>query len=354
MASRFLPVPHAQAACAASLLFVLLVGACKHPTPAAPDAAPLAAPGFLKGQLHVHTTASGDGKLSVGEVIELYRVHGYDFIVLTDHNRVAELPPPSDLLVLPGVELTNNLRACDPPPPPEQPCLMHVNALLIDPARTTAEALAQAVTPESDAIPPRLEVFRRSFEAVARLGGIAQLNHPNLYFGADADILVALSGAGLRLFEVANEGGETANEGDATHPSTEALWDAALDRGARLFATASDDLHEASEVDRGFVMVRAAKDVSAIRAALERGDFYASTGLLLDRLELAPDAIAIDVRASQAPAVFEVVGPGGRVVQRAEGWGLRLDPRALVLPWVRIRVTATDGRRAWTQPVWRP
>ena len=354
MTSGFPAVPRARVACAASLLLLVLAGACRHTTPAAPDATRPAARAFLKGQLHVHTTVSGDGKLSVGEVVDLYRAHAYDFIVLTDHNRVADLPPPSDLLVLPGVELTNNLRACDPPPPPEKPCLMHVNALLIDPARTTAEALAEAVTPESDAVRPRLEVFRRSFEAVARLGGIAQLNHPNLYFGADADILVALSGEGLGLFEVANESSDTANEGDATHPSTEALWDEALGRGARLFSTATDDLHEASEVDRGFVMVRAEKNVSAIRAALERGDFYASTGVLLERLDLTPEGIAIDVHASQAPAVFEVIGPGGRVVQRAEGWALRLDPRALGLPWVRIRVTAADGRRAWTQPVWRP
>ena len=37
---------------------------------------------------------------------------------------------------------------------------------------------------------------------------------------------------GLRLVEFSNASLGCQNEGDATHPSTEALWDAVLDRGA--------------------------------------------------------------------------------------------------------------------------
>ena len=68
---------------------------------------PFKLPGrFLRGNLHLHTTAS-DGDLSPQEAVDLYREHGYDFLAITDHGR---LVPPSSLraegmTLLPGMEL---------------------------------------------------------------------------------------------------------------------------------------------------------------------------------------------------------------------------------------------------------
>jgi hypothetical protein len=82
-----------------------------------------------------------------------------------------------------------------------------------------------------------------------------------------------------------------------------------------------------------------------------RGDFYASTGVLLDRVELSPTAIEIAVAAGEA-ATFEVIGSGGTVLQTVSGASMRFDPKPSAGGTVRVRVTDGRGRRAWTQPVW--
>src|SRR5262249_7959804 len=149
-------------------------------------------------------------------------------------------------------------------------------------------------------------IYEDSVDLARRMGGLAQLNHPNFHFGADLEVLLALGRRGLALVEIANMAVDSRNEGDPGHPSTEALWDAALPGRARVFATATDDAHHYADAeavrargetayvgDRGFVMVRASKDPSAIRDALARGQFYASTGLVFEALELTPQAIAV-------------------------------------------------------------
>ena len=341
----------------------ILLAACERRAPPA-EPAPLpavaAAPraGWLKGQLHAHTGMSADSETPPDEVTRWYEARGYDFLVLTDHNTITTPASPGPMLVLPGVELTQNLRTCEPPPPLGLRCLLHVSALFVRPKTPPEVAFAP---PETFG---RLELYTRAVDAARELGGIAELDHPNFHLAADADLLVALAARGLALVEVANQAVDSNNEGDAQHPSTEAMWDAALTRGARVFATASDDAHhygDAARVrargetaytgDRGFVMVRASKDGPSIRRAIEAGDFYASTGLVLARLELGPAAIAVDVQGEDA--LFEAVGEGGAVLSSAEGRSFRFDPATTPSRYVRVRVRSKDGRRALTQPLFR-
>jgi hypothetical protein len=317
--------------------------------------------GFLKGQLHLHSDRSGDSETPPEEVAAWYASRGFDFIVFTDHNRVTDTPDPSGMLTLPGVELTQNLQTCEPPPAPAHRCLLHVDALFVK----APPSLDLLQWPEP-APAGRVALFERAVDLGRELGGLTQLNHPNFHYAADVDVVLAVARRGATLIEIANMAVDSQNEGDATHPSTEALWDAALARGARIFATATDDAHHYGDAervrargeiayvgDRGWVMVRAAKDVESIRAAVARGDFYASTGVLLSHLELAPTAIAVDVARPATGAVIELVGEDGRVVQRVEGPALRVDPRGVSGAYLRVRVTAPDGARAWTQPLWK-
>ena len=83
--------------------------------------------------------------------------------------------------------------------------------------------------------------------------------------------------------------------------------------------------------DRGFVMVRAEKTPASIRAAITAGDFYSSTGVLLDTVELTREAIAIDVRGGGEETAFEVIGRGGAVISRR---------------WQRLRIVA-GSRCGW-------
>jgi hypothetical protein len=338
------------------ILLVLACAACSRaPAPATSDRPA----GWLKGQLHAHSSRSHDSRTPPEDVARWYAARGYDFLVLTDHNRVGGVEPARTpgLLVLPGVELTVTLDACTPPTGSRR-CPMHVNALAVD---RPLDAAPTRVTIDTEP-PERLAIFARELELARALGGVAQLNHPNFHFVADADLLARLAGPAPLLVEIFNMSSDSFNEGDASHPSTEALWDAALDRGARIYATATDDAHhyddapavaalggEAHTGDRGFVMVRARREPAAIRAALAAGDFYASTGLVLDELTIAGDSITV---RSVTPATISCVGPGGRVLSTVRG--LAATCQAPPAGRVRARLIDDRGRRAWTQPAAGP
>lgn len=315
---------------------------------------------WLKGQLHLHTGNSGDSDTPPADVARWYADHAYDFIVVTDHNVVTEVEGPGQLLVLPGVELTRNLRECEPPPPEGLACLLHMNALIVTPAGRPVWP-AQPL-PAKDA--SRAAQYERSMQQGEELGGLVQLNHPNFHRAADAALVTRLAAQGLTLLEVANEAVDSDNEPTGA-PSTEALWDAALSQGHRVWGTATDDAHhyeDASAVaargelaytgDRGFVMVRSEKTAASIKRALAAGDFYFSNGALLSALDTSGGAL--HVGAVDGAARIRFVGTGGAVVGAVEGPLARFDlDRLKKGEYVRAVVTDGQGRRAWTQPVWR-
>jgi hypothetical protein len=318
---------------------------------------------YLKGQLHLHSSHSGDCQTSPEEVVRWYREHGFDFIVFTDHNYLGPLPPSSSPLVLAGIELTQNLRDCVPPPAPSEQCLFHVNGLLLDPQ-------AKGLAPwRPEPARERRAAYRRAIAAAKQAGGVAQLNHPNFHHAADAALLATLAREdGLRLFEVSNGSFDAGDEGDAQHPSTEELWDRALSAGAWLYGTATDDAHHYFDAERaaarggpvyppgrGFVMVRAAREPAAIRAALLRGDFYASTGVLLDRAEVERGVLRIDVAgASPGEHAFRLIGSGGRVLAHGTGKSFRASLANVPSNYVRAVVEDRRGRKAWIQPIRLP
>lgn len=312
---------------------------------------------FLKGQLHAHTSGSMDSSTPPEVVVRWYAERGYDFLVITDHNHLTRAPETPAMMVLAGVELTINLRSCEPPPLPQQQCLLHMNALVAE----------RALTPEPWF--PRRGSFRREalygqeLDEAHAMGAVAQLNHPNFHRAADADTIAALAARGLSLMEIANEAHDSENDGDAAHPSTEALWDEVLTRGARMFGTATDDAHdyfettaderrfpEANTGDHGFVMVRAERTARSIREALARGDFYATTGLYFDRVEMSTEHVTIEVTSNQ-PAFFEAIGEDGKVLLAERTRTFSFAPGELDSSYVRVRAHDAAGRRAWTQPV---
>jgi len=325
------------------------------------------APEFLKGQLHLHTGNSGDSATPPADAIRWYAAHGYDFIVVTDHNVVTTAASPPAMLVIPGVELTQNVDRCAPPPPTGMHCLLHVNALFVTPPRDGKLTWASPA-----AGPARLQIYRRALATTRALGGIAQLNHPNFHHAADAALVTTLAGEGLALMEIANRSWDSNDvPADRGRPSTEAIWDQALTAGATVFGTATDDAHhyfDAAAVgargdgvfpgDLGFVMVRAAKQPGAIRDALARGDFYASTGVLLARVARVARAgsqaesleVSVDPRCP-GPHAFTFIGAGGRVLARSQGRTASFRLGEARGGYVRVVVEDSRGRRAWVQPV---
>lgn len=337
------------------------------PGPAAPAAAEAGAsvdeaagPGWLKGQLHLHSNASGDSDTPPSRVARWYADQGYDFIVFTDHDRITEVPGPEGLLVFPGVELTQNLERCEPPPEPGLHCLLHVNGLFVD---TNTAALAGLAGPAST---DRLELYAHALRVTEALGGLPMLNHPNFHHAADADLISALAERGLVMIEVANEAWDSNNEGDATHPSTEALWDAVLSTGARVWGVATDDAHHYYDAmqlrergerphtgDRGWVMVRAERSGASIREALRRGDFYSSNGVELSEVAFDGRTLRVSVaEAAEGEHHFVLIGDGGKVLDERRGREASFSAPADLRGYLRVRVEDRRGDRAWTQPVW--
>src|SRR5262249_16068024 len=103
-------------------------------------APPPSGPRFLKGQLHAHTNRSLDSDTPPEEAAAWYAAHGFDFAVFTHPNPIPGPPAPPHPLLIPGVELTQNLPTCDPPPEFGLHCLLHVNALFVtDPSGDAAQ-----------------------------------------------------------------------------------------------------------------------------------------------------------------------------------------------------------------------
>lgn len=340
-----------------SLLAPLLVVACAraeaHPAPARVA--------WLRGQTHVHSGNSGDSRTAPADVVRWYAARGYDFIVFTDHNVVTR-PRPSPrpaMRVFAGAELTWNAATCGPP---EAPCNLHVNALFVRDGGGDRPVSIAPRDPQS-----RASVYEAELALAAAEGGLAQLNHPNFRYGADAALIARLARRGLRLVEFSNASDGCQNEGDAAHPDTEALWNRVLSLGVDVWNVASDDAHHYDDApaarargeavytgDRGWVVVRAAPTAQGIRAAMERGEFYASTGVRLDAVAATGGTLAITVggpAAARARTTF-VVEPGRalRVVT-----GARATLAAAEIPpgagWVRATVDDGAGHRAWVQPL---
>lgn len=286
---------------------------------------------WLRGNTHAHTLES-DGDSTPAEVARWYRDHGYDFLVITDHDKVTSVAIPG-IVLIPGEEVTDKL--------PKKP--LHVCAL----------GITRVVTPQRGATV--VDNLQRNVDAVRAAGGIAAINHPNFGWAFGADELLQIDGA--TLLEIASGHPYVNMEGP---PSVESMWDRLLTAGKRIYGIGVDDshhlkrpwdTHDMAPPGKAWVMVRAEKrQAKAILDALARGDFYASTGVELAEYETGRRAVRVRVREknfAQYRIVF--IGKGGKVLQETVGPEATYALRGGEL-YVRARVTDSNGKKAWTQP----
>jgi hypothetical protein len=321
---------------------------------AAADAQPAK---WFRGNTHTHTLNS-DGDSPPDSVARWYRDHGYQFLFITDHEKVTNPAPlnrtfgqPGKFLVIPGQEITQRVSDSTHYRGTRQ---AHVNAL----------GITDVLMPIGDRGLVRDLPMRALYVThVARIrgaGGVAQINHPNFVWSVRlADLLPVPDSV---LLEIANAHTGVNNAGDDVSPSTEALWDSLLTRGKTVFAVADDDAHsfkpqdsdsyELTRPGRGWIVVRAdTLTADAILTGIRKGDFYASTGVALDSLSSSREELRLTIRPHQQNRYLtEFIGAGGRVLARVRGaqasYRIRGDEG-----YVRARVTDSNGWRAWTQPV---
>lgn len=334
-------------------------------------------PRWFRGNTHTHTNRCDHADSSPEQVAAWYLERGYHFLVLSEHEvfidpATVKLPEPRrpDFVLVPGEELTG-------------PRGIH----------STALGISKKIDGTAPKETPAAEVVGRHVERSRAAGGAAILNHPNYRWGVKA--ADALAVPALELLEVHNGHPAVMDEGDATHPSTEDLWDTLLGAGRKVWGVASDDAHhfqgdwspDRSNAGRGWIVVEAARcEPAAIVAAIRAGEFHASSGVVLaslraspGRIELAVDEAATRAEVERGLAVgrkiggarrsvdggaprlrIEAVGKGGRVLATTAGPKAEFDLPAGE-PYLRVRVTWSrpagdhdEAFFAWTQPVFAP
>ncbi len=339
------------------------VDAATAPAPPPPIAADAGPEVWLRGSTHVHARPSGDSAEPIADVIRWYESRGYDFIFLTDHNRVSEIDPtvstagqivlrpvaPKRLIVFSGIELTHNPSDCLPPGDASGKCRIHVNLL-----GPTARPVGK-ITWANRKTRERLLKYDAALAQQQQLGGIAQINHPNWFWGMTPDVLAELARRGFGLVEIANSAFAAWNDGDKDHPSMDALWDAALAEGVTLWGVASDDAHDYGPgggkypAGGGWIVVKAQRDPTAILEAIGNGRFYASSGVELVRAEVSGEELVVELAPKQRATIQWI--ENGKRVGRAT---TRIAKRALPAQgYLRAVVIRDDGKRAWVQPARR-
>jgi hypothetical protein len=299
-------------------------------------------PRWYKGNTHTHTLNS-DGDSTPDDVVRWYREHGYNFLVLSDHNYLTAVDNLNALhgadekfLVVKGEEVTDTFKGAS----------IHVNGLDV----------ARKVDPQGGS--SVLDVLQRNVDAIRAASGVPHINHPNFRWSVTADDVRQVRNN--RLLEIFNGHPQVNNLGGGGVPGLEEAWDAILSSGVLLYGIAVDDAHTFKKPGdptvpgpgRGWVVVRAARlEARALLDALERGDFYASTGVELEDYQVSDRAVTVAVKADAfAKYRIQFIGRSGRVLKE------ETTPRATYTfagseGYVRARVLESNGRMAWMQPV---
>lgn len=365
---------------------------------------------WYKGNLHTHTYWS-DGDAYPEMVLDWYKTNDYHFIALSDHNTLqagerwkklpkshiyqqafedylakygqdwvehksdstgiqvklkteAEYAPlfqDDEFLILRAEEITDSF---DGKP-------LHMNASNIQEyiAPRHGNSVAETLQHNIDAL----------HEQRSKTGQpmIPHINHPNFGWAISVEDMKALKGE--RFFEVFNGHPLVNNYGDSARMGTEEMWDqiniAYLQRGQPLmYGLATDDSHhyhkfggQFSNSGRGWIMVKALSlSPVALITAMEAGEFYASTGVTLKKLDQQSGSISMEIEPeSGIDYHIEFVGVSkgsdrSEVLKTVQGTSASFDFDDNML-FVRARVISTkrkenpfkegDFEMAWAQPV---
>jgi hypothetical protein len=294
---------------------------------------------FQKGGLHCHTTRS-DGVGSPEEVMKFAHEHGFDFLALTDHQiyNHTNYAPETGILLVPGTEHSNILvyshgfrcfhTVCVGPSPEDG------NGFAND------EKLPGTNFQSSEEYQPWLD------EAHGKKN-LTILCHPQW---SNTSAKYFENQKGNFAMEIWNSGCALAEDCDADA----AYWDELLGQGKIIYGVATDDAHVFDHLCKGWVMVKAEKDLNAILAALENGEFYSSCGPEIYDFYVDGDKVVLEcspvararLHSDMHPNQVRVDENGN--ITRAE---FTLNHWAGPYDYVRASIVDKDGKQAWTNPI---
>ena len=291
--------------------------------------------GWWRGNTHTHSNQS-DGDSAPEAAVGWYAVNGYDFVTLTDHDKVTSVQS-NEILVLNGSEITaKNYPA------------LHVAVSNIQ------TNIDKGDGDETQAVNAVLNNTPSTAMAI--------LAHPGWY-GAPIAKLAAITN--LRFIEVFNA--------CPTILSSESIWDQVLmariasGNKAPLYGVAADDTHtfasnatpDKATPGHGWVMVRAsapAPTAAAVVSAMQQGDFYSSTGVTLEALTRTSTSVSLKAIADADKTYtvhVAVARASGLTTTIINGLDASYTLQSGDL-YARLVAVSSTGTMAWTQPVIAP
>ena len=272
---------------------------------------------YFRTNLHTHTNLT-DGVPSPKEMKQIYKDKGYSILSITDHNIIMDFSElnDEDFLMLTGVEYNinqegwaaNRLRCKT----------YHLNFIAKEPDNLWMPFLPGA--PKDAARPyvekctdggyPRvydIEVINKIIEEANQRGFLVMYNHPTWSLQSYPDYAPL---KGLWGTEIVN--GDAARGGCGDRDNSRVFCDL-VNLGNKIFPLGADDAHGPGSAGLAWIMLGAEKlEYRSAIAALEKGDFYASTGPEIYELSLTDNLLHI--RCSDAQ--FITLESGGRYYKR--------------------------------------
>lgn len=302
---------------------------------------------WLRSAFHVHTTES-DGWLTPVIQRRYHALADYDVLAITDHDKMTPIPANDDnLLVIGGTEISLTAPKSGGP--------LHVLGIGIteQPVVARDATLTEAAT------------------AIRAVGGLPYLAHP-VWSGLRTDEVDGIEHcAGVEIYNASCE-----VEQDRAH--ADAHTDIWLSMGHRLHLIATDDTHYPGyDTFMGWTMVHARERTrEAFLEALAAGRFYATSGPRITSLVI--DDGVLTVRTSPVRSITALANPHYGAQVTAGSRNFAYHARRLRTPdgqtlegltdgelltgatfrwspgvrYVRLMITDTNGRRAWSNPIW--
>ena len=256
---------------------------------------------YYRANLHSHSNIT-DASKTPEEMKEFYKKRGYEILCISDHNVIIDFSYLNEpgFLMLTGAEFNVNER------PFERGCCKsaHFNFiakrpdLLWQPFRYEKEWNSGPYLDKVEIDHMRQEHSTEAINAMIaeanRRGYLVMYNHPHWSLHSYEDY----SGyEGLWAMELSNTGSASCGDDD-----NGTIYRDLLNRGNRLMPVCADDSHNERTVGGGWIMV-GAKELTyeSVLSALEKGDFYASTGPQIHSLAL--DGEQMHIRCSDATSV---------------------------------------------------
>ncbi len=270
---------------------------------------------WAKGNLHTHTSVS-DGAFSPQDTVAKYASMGYQFLMISEHDFVYPIHglETYGMVIISGNEITD-----------EGPHLLHVNA-------------KKKVEPHSD----RQKVLNE----IQKDSGFAIISHPNWeedFNHCPQELLEEWdSYTGIEIYNgiVRRLPG---------NPCATDRWDLLLSQGKYVWGYANDDAHWEENFGVAWNVVPVENLLlEDILNALKKGNFYASTGVEIQKITV--DTNTISIMSSNAKKIAVIVDYGRRI-KEIYGSSISFEVNEnFPYSYIRFELWGEGETQAWTQP----